>query len=397
MVQSADPKAAPLTDAASLAYAALSGRRTLAAKEELVRLENIVHVVDAHAEGEPSRVVVGGLVDVPGETMFDKRMHLITERDELRRFLLFEPRGSVSMCADIVLPSSHPDADFGFVIIESTDYPPMSGTNTINTATVLLETGLVPMTEPVTRFNLEAPGGIIEIEAQCRDGKCESITFANRPAFVTHLDARVDVPELGELQVDVAYGGGFFVFIDATALGFRIVPEEARELARLGQLVKRAASEQLPVVHPENPELHTITFACFLAPPLAGGHGRNTNIVSPGRVDRSACGTATCARMAVLHARGELVVGEDFVHESILSSRFIGRITETTTVGDQTAVVPTITGRSWLYATSQIGRHPTDPFGTGYQLTDTWGTEGEAWIEASPLLAATDGARPVIA
>jgi proline racemase len=361
-----------------------------------LRLDHILHVIDAHAEGETSRVVVGGIGDVSGETMMHKRDYLMQHRDELRQFLLTEPRGTVTLCADIVLPSSHPDADFGYVIIESTDYPPMSGTNTINTATVLLETGMVPMIEPITRFNLEAPGGLIAIEARCSDGKAESISFLNQPAFPVHLDVPLHVPEVGDLTVDIAYGGGFFVFIDANALGFSVVPSEARELARLGQLIKRAAAIQYPVQHPQLPDVHTVTFACFLAPPLDGGDGRNSNIVSPGRVDRSACGTATSARLAALHARGQLGVGADFVHESILSSRFVGRIVDTCQVGPYQAVVPQITGRAWLYATAQIGRHPTDPFGLGYQLSDTWGTEGESWIEG-PVLEPNAAAEPRIA
>jgi proline racemase len=238
-----------------------------------VRLENILHYVDAHAEGETSRVVLGGIIDVPGETMAEKRRHVIEHRDDLRRFLLSEPRGTVTLCADIVLPSTHPDADFGYIIIEPTDYPPVSGTNTINTATVLLETGLIPMHEPVTRFNLEAPGGLIAITAHCHDGKCERVTFTNRPAFATHIQTPLQVPGLGELIVDVAYGGGFFVFVDAGALGFSVVPEEAAELARLGQVIKRAAAEQFPISHPENPDFHTVTFCCFLAAARAGGHG----------------------------------------------------------------------------------------------------------------------------
>src|SRR4051794_725454 len=295
-----------------------------------MRLDHILHVVDAHAEGETSRVVVGGIGDVPGHTMFEKKQYFERERDELRSFLLCEPRGTVTLCADIVLPSNHPDADFGYVIIESSDYPPMSGTNTINTATVILETGLIPMEEPVTRLNLEAPGGLIAIEAECRDGKCVRVKFENQPAFAVYIQEPLHVPDVGDLIVDVAYGGGFFVFADATALGFDIVPSEARELSRLGQLIKQAAAEQLPVVHPENPEINTVTFTTFLGPPRAGGHGRNTNIVSPGRADRSACGTGTSARMAVLHAQGRLAVGEDFISESILSSNFVGRIERTT-------------------------------------------------------------------
>lgn len=349
-----------------------------------MRLDHILTVVDAHAEGETSRVVIGGIVDVPGRTMFEKKLYFERHRDELRGFLLCEPRGSVTLCADVVLPSNHPDADLGYVIIESSDYPPMSGTNTINTATVILETGMLPMTEPITRFNLEAPGGLIAITAECRDGKCERVTFENQPAFAVYVQEPLDVPGVGQLTVDVAYGGGFFVFVDAQALGFDIVPSEGGELARLGQVIKQAAAEQLPVAHPENPEINTVTFTTFLAPPRAGGDGRNANVVSPGRVDRSACGTGTSARMAVLHAQGKLGVGETFVSESILSSNFVGRIERTTRVGEHDAVVPTISGRSWIHATSQIGRHPDDPFAFGYVVSDTWGQHIVSGAQRAP-------------
>ena len=212
-----------------------------------MRLERILHYVDAHAEGEPSRVIVGGVVDVDGGSMLEKRATFMREMDWLRRFLLAEPRGMVALCADVVLPSSHPDAAVGYLIIEPTDYPVMSGTNTINTATVVLETGLVPMEEPVTRFNLEAPAGLIGIEAECRDGKCVRITFENQPAFVAHLDVPVEVPGVGTLRVDVAYGGAFFAFVDAPSLGFAIVPDEAADLARIGEAITRAAAEQIAI------------------------------------------------------------------------------------------------------------------------------------------------------
>lgn len=341
-----------------------------------MRLERLLQYVDAHAEGEPSRVVIGGIVDLPGETMLDKRASFIATHDHLRRLLLNEPRGMVALCADIVLPSSHPDAALGYLIIEPTDYPVMSGTNTINTATVILEAGLLPMTEPVTRFNLEAPAGLIGIEAECRDGKCVRITFENQPAFVSHLDVPLEVAGVGDLVVDVAYGGAFFAFVDATALGFSIVPDEAADLARVGELITRAAAEQIAVRHPESPGIpQEVTFTNWLAPARVGGHGRNANIVSPGRVDRSACGTATSARLAVLHARGALGVGEPFVSESILDTNFIATIRRLTTVGGAPAVVPTISGRSWIYGQGQVGIHPDDPFPTGYMLTDTWPAE----------------------
>ncbi|MGG1662056.1 proline racemase family protein [Brevibacillus sp. NRS-1366] len=341
-----------------------------------MRLTNMIHTVDAHAEGEPSRIVVGGVIGIPGRTMFEKKMYLEQNYDELRRFLLFEPRGSVALHADLVLPPTDPRADAGFIIMEATDYPPMSGSNTMCTVTVLLETGMLPLQEPVTHLMLESPAGLIPVEAQCKGGKCERVTFTNAPAFATHLDAKVSVPEIGEITVDVAYGGAFFVFVDAEALGFKIVAEEAAELSRLGELIKRAAAKQLPVVHPENKDIHTISFTTFVAPPRVGGHGRNTTIVSPGRVDRSACGTATSARLAVLAKRGLLKPGKDYVHESILDTNFVGRIVETTTVGPYQAIVPSISGRAWITGVHQLGLDPTDPFRSGFTLSDAWGAGG---------------------
>lgn len=337
------------------------------------RISRVIHTVDAHAEGEPSRVVVGGVLDVPGSTMFEKKLYLERHRDDLRRFLLFEPRGHAALSADLVLPATHPDADAGFIIMESTDYPPMSGTNTICTATVLLETGILPMVEPITRLTLESPAGLIPIEAECRGGKCERVAFTNAPAFATHLGAVVEVQSVGSVSVDVAYGGAFFAFVDAPSLGFALEPAEAGELARVGQLIKEAAAAQLPVIHPENSAIRTITFTTFVAPPRAGGHGRNATVVSPGRLDRSACGTATCARMAVLAARDQLRPGVDYVHESILSTNFIGRIVGTTKVGPYVAVIPRISGRAWITGTHQLTLDPSDPFSAGFTLADTWG------------------------
>jgi proline racemase len=333
----------------------------------------VIHAVDAHAEGEPSRVVVGGVLDIPGETMFEKKRYLETQHDELRRFLLFEPRGHAPLSADLVLPSRNPKADAGFIIMESTDYPPMSGTNTICTVTVLLETGMLPMVEPITRLTLESPAGLVEVVAECRDGKCERVTFTNVPSFVTHLDAPVEVPGLGTVTVDVAYGGAFFAITDAAALGLELVPERAGDLARMGQIIKAAAAEQLPTVHPENPDIRTITFTTFVGPPRVGGDGRNATVVSPGRIDRSACGTATCARLAVLAKRGQLAPGCDYIHESILSTNFVGRIVDRVLVGPFEGVVPTISGRAWITGIHQLVRDPSDPLGGGFTLSDTWG------------------------
>ena len=338
-----------------------------------MNLTRVLHCIDAHCEGEASRVVVGGVLDVPGATMLDKRAWLQSEGDDLRRTLLFEPRGHSTLSAVLLLAPADPDTDLGYVIMEGADYPPMSGTNTINTVTVALETGIVEMVEPVTSLVVETPAGRVLVAAACRDGRCESVSFDNVPCFALALDASVEVPGLGTVVVDVAYGGHFFALVSAPQLGFDVVPEEAQDLAVLGERIKAAVAAQLDMVHPEQASLDKLGFVVWTAPPRAGGDGRNTTVVSPGRLDRSPCGTATCAHMAVLAARGELSPGQVYRHESILSTVFAGEIVARTRVGGVPAIVPRITGRSWIYATSQIGVDPTDPLPTGYTLSDVWG------------------------
>ncbi len=340
-----------------------------------MRASRMITVVGAHVEGELNEVITGGVLNVPGKTMFEKARYLETQADDLRNFLLQEPRGKVTLCTNLVLPPTHPEADAGFIIIEPDSYPPMSGSNTICTTTVLLETGMIPMQEPETLLTLDAPGGLIRVKATCRDGKCERVTFQNVPAFVFYLDHPVEVPGLGTIKVDVAYGGMIYVLVDAKALGYEIVPSEARELVEVGERIKKAAAEQAPAVHPENPEIHTINQTLFYGP-LRTENGvktaRNTVIVSPGRHDRSPCGTGTSARLAVMHARGLIKEGEPFVHESIIGTTFNGRILETTTIAGKPAVRPEISGRAWITALHQYILDPTDPFPTGYRLGDMW-------------------------
>jgi proline racemase len=338
-----------------------------------MRLGKVIHCVDAHAEGEPSRIVLGGVLDVPGQTMLEKMRHLEREGDALRRLLLFEPRGSAPLSGDLVLPATHPDADAGFIIMESCSYEGMSGTNTINTATVLLETGTLPMAEPVTEITLEAPAGLVRITADCTSGRCERVTFENVPSFATYLDAPVMVEGLGELRVDVAYGGAFCAFVDAEPLGYAIVPREARALAELGERIRPAVVDQLEIAHPLEPELGVLSFVVFTAPPRAGGRARNATVVAPGRLDRSATGTATSARLAVLAARGEIEDGAELVNESVISTHFVGRIVDRTSVGDRDAIVPAITGRAWITGFHQLVVDPSDPHPEGFQLPDTWG------------------------
>jgi proline racemase len=337
-----------------------------------MNLTDVLHAVDVHAEGELTRVVVGGLPPLPGRpTMAQQRLALL-EDDQLRRYLLGEPRGHLCLHAVCVYPPADERAAAGIVILESTDYPAMSGSNLICAATALLETGMVQMQEPATQFVIETPAGLVHVDAECRDGQCERVRFENVPAYTVGLDIPLQVPGVGELTVDVGWGGAFFAFVDVDQVGLEIAPEQAGALAELGSRITAAAAEQIPAQHPERPDLHTITFTTFTGPPRAGGDGRNATVIKPGRLDRSACGTATSARLAILHARGEIEVGEPFVHESVISSTFVGRIEGLTEVGGREAVRPSISGRAWLTGIHQIGRDRRDPLGHGFALADTW-------------------------
>ncbi len=350
-----------------------------------MRLTSVIQAVDAHACGEPGRVIVGGVLDVPGKTMFEKMKHLEQHGDALRKRMLREPRGYPALCCNVILPPTHPDADAGFVIMEQMEYPGMSGSNTICVATVLLETGMIPMREPVTDLILEAPAGLIRIRAECANSKVQSVTFQNVPAFATHLDAVVEVPQLGTVTVDVAYGGMFFVIADAPTLGFRLTPDEGRDIVRVSEMIKAAAREQLPVVHPLHPAFEGVTIAQLSGPPAAlGARLKNVVTVSTGTfdwnrrstwtgvIDRSPCGTGTCARMATLYARGQLALNQDFRHEGILGTVFTGRLLEETTVGKYRAVVPTITGQAWITGMASYSLDADDPFPEGFTVGDIW-------------------------
>jgi proline racemase len=338
-----------------------------------MKWERTITVVGCHVGGEDNHVIVGGVLPPPGATMFDRKRHLETHGDGLRRWLLLEPRGKPTLCVNLVTPPTRPDCDVGLIIMESTDYPPMSGSNTICTVTVLLETGMLPMREPVTTLRLDTPAGPVPVEARCRDGKVERVQFTNVPCFATHLDARLEVEGLDPITVDVAYGGAFFVIVDAPSLGFAVEAREARDLVALGNRITAAAARQLPVRHPENPDIHTVTFTQF-AMPFAGPDtvSRNAVVVAPGRLDRSPCGTGTCARLAVLHARKQLRAGQGFVHESIIGSRFETTIAAEAIVGDRPGIVPTIAGQAWITGVFQHGMDPSDPFREGYTLPDLW-------------------------
>jgi proline racemase len=340
-----------------------------------MRLNNAITVIGCHAEGEVGRVVTGGVLPPPGDTLMAQKLHLERSADGLRKFLLYEPRGGAFVHANLVVPAKTPGAAAGFIIMEPTDYPPMSGSNCICVATVLLETGMIPMQEPETRVTLETPGGLVPIVAQCRDGKCVSVRLENVPCYAAALDVPVEVPGLGTVRMDVGYGGAFFGIVDARALGFSITPDEARDLVVAGEKIKAAAVEQHPVRHRENPDIHTITFTQFIGP-VTMDEGvktaRNTVVISPGKLDRSPCGTGTSARLAVMHAKGQIATGERFISRSVIGSRFDASVVRETAVGGEPGIVPSIEGRAWITGIHTYGLDPTDPFPQGYTLSDTW-------------------------
>jgi proline racemase len=342
-----------------------------------MRSSRVIHTVSVHAEGEVGDVIVGGVAPPPGETLWKQSRFLAKDQD-LRRFMLNEPRGGVFRHVNLLVPPKDPRAQMGFLIMEPEDTPPMSGSNSICVATALLDSGILPMQEPVTELVLEAPGGLVKVRADCRNGKAERIHVQNLPSFAARLGAKIEVEGLGTLTVDTAFGGDSFVIVDAAALGFEIAPQEARDIARLGVRISDAATEQLGFHHPTLPDWRHISFCLFAGPINRDGDTLKAGsavAIRPGKVDRSPTGTGVSARMAVLAAKGEMAAHERFVATSIIGSEFTGRIVGEALVGDTRAILPEISGRAWVTGTHQHMLDPADPWPQGYKLSDTWGQE----------------------
>jgi proline racemase len=342
-----------------------------------MRTSRVISVIGCHAEGEIGDVIVGGVPPPPGATMYEKMRNFERDHDHIRRFLISEPRGSVARHVNLLVPPTRKDCDAGVIIMEPTEYPPMSGSNTMATVTVLLETGIVAMQEPETIVMLETPAGPVRARATCRDGRCVSVEIGNVPCFALALDATIEVAGHGTVTLDAAYGGMIYAIVDATRLGFQVTADEARDLATVGEKIRVAAREQVTAVHPENPGIHGVSIVQLNRPYVGPGKPtRNTCIVSPGRSDRSPTGTGTCARMAALHARGAMKIGDTLIHESLIGSQFTGRIVGATSVGGKTAILPTIEGRAFLTGTMSYFLDPADPWPDGYRVADTWGVLG---------------------
>ncbi len=339
-----------------------------------MRSGQVIHVVSCHAEGEVGDVIVGGVAPPPGASLWEQS-RFIARDGRLREFLLNEPRGGVFRHFNLLVPPKDPRAVMGFIIMEPEDTPPMSGSNAICVATVLLDSGIVAMEEPQTRMTLEAPGGVIEIVADCRDGKAQRIRVENVPSFAARLDAPLEVAGLRTLSVDIAYGGDSFVIVDAAALGFSIRPDEARDLAEAGVKIVAAADAQLGFSHPLNLEWDHISFCQFAGPLTREGEaltGANAVMVRPGKIDRSPTGTGCSARMATLHARGLMKPGDLYRARSIIGSEFLCGIAREIVIAGKPAIAPVISGRAWITGTHQHMCDPDDPWPSGYRLADTW-------------------------
>ena len=334
----------------------------------------IIHTVSCHAEGEVGDVIVGGVKAPPGATIWEQSRYIAND-ETLRNFMLNEPRGGIFRHVNLLVPPVNPKAQMGWIIMEPADTPPMSGSNSMCVATVLLETGIIEMQEPLTNLVLEAPGGVVEVEAACKDGKVTKVRVRNVPSFAGKLDANIEVENLGTLKVDIAYGGDSFVIVDSGDLGFALTPDEALDIAQTGNRITKAANEQLDFHHPANAEWDHFSFCQIAAPvEVIDGlkAGRNAVAIRPGKVDRSPCGTGCSARMAVLHARGELAIGEAFQGQSIIGSRFDCMIDEVLDLNGTPAITPAIAGQVWITGTHQHMLDPTDPWPDGYRLSDTW-------------------------
>ena len=333
-----------------------------------MRARSIFSAVDSHTEGMPTRVITSGPGVLPGATMFDRMRYLVSERDDLRTLLMYEPRGHAAMSGAILQPPARADADMGVVFIEVSGCLPMCGHGTIGTATVLVEMGMVAVKEPVTLIRLDTPAGLVEASVAVSDGRATSVTIRNVPSYLHLRDATVTVPGIGELTLDVAFGGNFYAILPAAAAGLAVRPDLHDRIVATGLTVMDAVSEQLTFAHPENPGISECRHVVFTEPAEGDRPARAAVAIHPGWVDRSPCGTGTSARMAQLEARGELAIGEDFVHGSLIGTTFTGRLVGRAMVGDFPAVVPTVRGRAWLTGIGHYLLDPEDPFPAGFLI-----------------------------
>jgi len=336
--------------------------------------KNSLELLLVHAQGEIGKVIVAGAPEIPGATILEKMHHINQVDDSLRRFVSFEPRAHVAMSANLLLPSTRPDADWGFIVLQADRAHPMSGSNCICVVTALLESGRVKMEEPETIVRLDTAAGLITVRARCENGRCLSVSLDNVPAFALEIDHPVNTPRWGRIKADIAFGGVFYALVDVSEVGLSIVPENAGLLAGAGMEIKSLLKEQLRVKHPEIPGLDEIAYVMFRDRD-ADGAVRTCTTMKPGRVDRSPCGTGSSANLAALSARGVVKVGDSLISRSIIGGTFRADVMGETAVGNYKAVLPRITGEGWVYGREELRIDPRDPFARGFALSDSWGPQ----------------------
>lgn len=340
-----------------------------------MRWSRMLSLVDAHCEGESGRVVTGGAPVIPGATMLERMAWMNGPRgsdgDNLRRFLVFEPRGMAHQSVNLLQPPCDPAAHAGFMVLQADRAHAMSGSNAICVTTVLLETGLVPMREPESEVRLDTPAGLVVARATCRDGKCVRVALHMPLSYPLALDRTVRVEGIGEVRLDLSFGGVIYALVDVASVGRRIVPEHLPDLVAFGNRIRAAAEAALDTTHPADARLSGIAYTMFCGTDEVGW--RTCTIVNDGRADRSPCGTGSSARLAAAYARGQLRPGQRLVSRSVTGSRFDVSVAEERRFADRPAIVPRIEGSGWIHGTAQLGVDPSDPFQLGFALPDIWG------------------------
>lgn len=328
-----------------------------------------ITTIDVHTEGEPFRVITGGFPDLLGETILARRRYVKAHLDYLRTALMWEPRGHADMYGCIVTPPVSPEADIGVLFMHNEGYSTMCGHGIIGVATVALETGMLPMIAPETIIKIDTPAGLVTAHARVSGGRVQSVYFHNVPSFVLALDETVEVPGLGKLRYDLAFGGAFYAYVQAEEVGLTCAPEDFRALIEKGMAIKRAVMASRLIIHPFEEDLSFLYGTIFVGPPLVkGAHSRNVCVFADGQVDRCPTGTGISGRLAIHYARGEIDLNDPIVIESIIGSRFTGSVVETTTFGPHPAIIPKVEGTAHITGRHQFLIDPTDPLRNGFIL-----------------------------
>ncbi len=337
-----------------------------------MRWKKSLQLTDVHCEGEIGRVVTGGFLDIPGDTMAAKLDHINSVDDQLIRLLMREPRGIPASHIVLLTPPTRKEADVGLIILAATRASAMSGSNVMCATTALVETGIIEMKEPETEVTFDTAAGLVHAVASCKDGKCESVSLHMPPAFSAALDEEVETEKWGKIRYDGAFGGVFCAIVDVEQVGLKIEEKNARRLAEIGIELKQIIDANRRTQHPTIESIKGVAYVMFRSQEPDGAT-RTCTTLPPGRVDRSPCGTGSNASMAIRYARGQCVVGDVHITRSIMGGEFKSVLQNTDQTGEYISVQTQISGRCWIFALTQVGLDPSDPFPDGFRLTDTWG------------------------